>query len=132
MSYLLDTHAFLWAVNSPEKLSRAARAVIVDDAGEVCLSSLTLWEISLKFALGKLNLKRATPEDLLASAAEMGLTMIVPSPEESASVHRLPRAAHRDPFDRMLAWQAIQRRLVLVTKDGDLPAYRDAGLKTLW
>lgn len=43
-----------------------------------------------------------------------------------------PRIAHRDPFDRMLAWQAIQRNLVLISKDAALPAYREAGLKTLW
>ena len=62
----------------------------------------------------------------------MGLALISPSVEESASFYKLPRAPHRDPFDRMLVWQAIQRRLVLVTKDGALPAYRGAGLKTLW
>ena len=132
MSYLLDTHTFLWVMTSPEKLSQSARAAIADASSEVCLSSVTLWEISLKFALGKLAIKNGVPEDLLASAAEMGLTKIVLSLEEAASAHRLPRVAHRDPFDRMLAWQAIQRKLVLITKDGDLPAYREAGLKTLW
>jgi len=132
MSHLLDTHVFLWAVFAPEKLSRRARAAIADASSAVCVSSVTLWEISLKFALGKLVLKNTKPEDLVAAAAEMGLTLISPSAEEAASFHRLPRVAHRDPFDRMLAWQAIQRNLVLVTKDGALPAYRDAGLKTLW
>jgi PIN domain nuclease of toxin-antitoxin system len=130
MSYLLDTHSFLWAVFSPGKLSRRARGAIADASTAVCLSSITLWEISLKFALGKLVLKNTIPEDLVIVAQDMGL--ISPSAEESASFHKLPRAPHRDPFDRMLVWQAIQRQLVLVTKDGALPAYRDAGLKTLW
>lgn len=132
MSYLLDTHSFLWAVFSPEKLSRRARTAIADTSSAVCLSSITLWEISLKFALGKLTLENASPEDLVTVAKDMGLALISPSAEESASFHRLPRAPHRDPFDRMLVWQAIQRQLVLVTKDRALPAYRDAGLKTLW
>ncbi|MBI3370772.1 MAG: type II toxin-antitoxin system VapC family toxin [Betaproteobacteria bacterium] len=132
MSYLLDTHAFLWAVFSPDKLSRRARATIADPSNAVNLSSITLWEISLKFALGKLTLKNATPEEMVAVAREMGLALIGLSAEESASFHQLPSAAHRDPFDRMLAWQAIQRKLVLVTKDGALPVYQDAGLKTLW
>ncbi|MSQ70714.1 MAG: type II toxin-antitoxin system VapC family toxin [Betaproteobacteria bacterium] len=132
MSYLLDTHAFLWALFSPEKLSRRARNIITDTSSTVCLSSVTLWEISLKFALGKLVLNNASPEDLVAAAQRMGLDLISPSAEEAASFHKLPRVAHRDPFDRMLAWQAIHRQMVLVSKDGALPAYHDAGLKTLW
>jgi PIN domain nuclease of toxin-antitoxin system len=132
MSCLLDTHSFLWAVFSPEKLSRRARATIADASSAVCLSSITLLEISLKFALGKLVLKNTIPEDLVIVAQDMGLALISPSAEESASFHKLPRAPHRDPFDRMLVWQSIQRQLILVTKDVSLPAYRDAGLKTLW
>lgn len=132
MSYLLDTRAFLWAVFAPEKLSRRARVTIADASSAVCLSSVTLWEISLKFALGKLTLEKTTPEDLLAAAEIMGLAQISPSAEEAASFQRLPCAAHRDPCDRILAWQAIHRQLVLVTKDRALPVYREAGLKTLW
>ena len=131
MSYLLDTHSFLWAVFAPERLSRRARATIADRPSAGCLSSITLWENSLKFALAKLTPEKTIPEDLVTVAQDMGLALISPSAAESASFHRLPRAPHRDPFDRMLVWQAIQRQLVLVTKDGALPAYRDAGLKTL-
>ncbi len=132
MSYLLDTHAFLWAVFSPVKLSRRARAVIVEKSNTVAVSSISFWEISLKYSLGKLVLENTSPEQLVPAAREMGLEIVDPSAEESASFHRLPRAAHRDPFDRMLAWQAIGREWILITKDGALPAYRDAGLKTLW
>jgi len=132
MNCLLDTHTFLWAVFGPEKLSRKARAVIADPTNEICLSSISLWEISLKFGLGKLTLENCTPESLLAVAREMGLTPITANADESASFPRLPRVPHRDPFDRMLAWQAIQRQLVLITKDAALPAYRAAGLKVLW
>ncbi len=132
MNCLLDTHAFLWAVFSPEKLSRKARAAIVDPANAVCLSSISLWEISLKFGLGKLTLKNCQPDDLVGIVGEMGLTLIAASAEESASFHRLPRVPHRDPFDRMLAWQAIQRQFVLISKDAALPAYQSAGLQVLW
>ena len=63
MSYLLDTHSFLWAVFSPEELSRRARATIADTSTAVSLSSITLWEISLKFALGQLALENTVPGD---------------------------------------------------------------------
>ena len=132
MNYLLDTHSFLWAVFSPEKLSRVARAAITDQTNEVSLSSISLWEISLKFALGKLTLDQCTPEDLVAVAREMRLTLITPDAEESASFHQLPKTPHRDPFDRMLVWQAIARDLTLISKDAALPEYHHAGLKILW
>ena len=132
MSYLLDTHSFLWAVFSPEKLSRKARAAITDQTNEVSLSSISLWEISLKFALGKLTLDQCTPEDLVAIAREMRLTLITPDAEESASFHQLPKTPHRDPFDRMLVWQAIARDLTLISKDAALPEYQHSGLKILW
>lgn len=132
MNCLLDTHVFLWTMFAPEKLGRKARAVIADPTNEICLSSISLWEISLKFALGKLTLEHCTPENLVAVAREMGLTLITANADESASFHRLPNVAHRDPFDRMLSWQAIQRQLVLITKDAALPAYQAAGLKVLW
>ena len=132
MNCLLDTHAFLWAVFAPEKLGRKARATIADPANAIHLSSVTFWEIALKFALGKLTLTDCSPEILVRTAREMGLMLIAPDAEESASFYQLPRAPHRDPFDRMLVWQAIQRDLALITKDSALPAYQAAGLRTLW
>ncbi|MDP2822560.1 MAG: type II toxin-antitoxin system VapC family toxin [Sulfuritalea sp.] len=132
MNCLLDTHAFLWTVFAPEKLGRKARASIADPANTIHLSSISIWEISLKFALGKLTLADCTPESLVGAAREMGLSMISADADESASFHRLPRMPHRDPFDRMLIWQAIRRDLVLISKDAALPAYRDSGLRVLW
>ncbi len=132
MNCLLDTHAFLWAVFAPEKLGRKARTVIADTGNTIHLSSVTFWEISLKFALGKLTLDRCTPESLVGVARDMGLTLIAPDADEAARSHQLPRIPHRDPFDRLLVWQAIQRQHVLITKDSALPAYTAAGLKMLW
>jgi PIN domain nuclease of toxin-antitoxin system len=129
---LLDTHTFLWAVFTPEKLSRKARGTIADGSVGVWLSPVSLWEISLKFALGKLELKGCVPEDLVAVAAEMGLAVLPSDALEMASFHRLPRLPHKDPFDRMLVWQAIRRDLTLISKEGALPDYRALGLKTLW
>jgi PIN domain nuclease of toxin-antitoxin system len=132
MNCLLDTHAFLWAVFAPEKLGRKSRTIIADASHAIYVSSVTFWEISLKFALGKLMLDNCTPESLVDTAREMELILIAPDADESAGFHRLPRLPHRDPFDRMLVWQAIRRDLVLITKDGALPEYQHAGLKTLW
>ena len=74
MRYLLDTHSFLWALFSPEKLSTWARKEIQDRENDVILSVVTFWEISLKYALGKLELPNTEPEELPEAAEEMGVT----------------------------------------------------------
>jgi PIN domain nuclease of toxin-antitoxin system len=132
MKCLLDSHSFLWAVFDPERLSDSARDAIVRPDNEVYVSVIIFWEISLKYGLGKLLLPKTDPEDLPAVAEQMGLNTLDLNPLEAAGFHRLPRTAHKDPFDRLLIWQAIQRRLTLISKDRALDAYREYGLRTLW
>ena len=132
MSYLLDTHAFLWAVFSPNKLSAKARKEIRSAESRICLSTISFWEISLKFALGKIELKNCKPNDMPDIAAQMHIEIIQPTAQETASFYQLPKVKHKDPFDRMIIWQAIQRPLVLISKDSDFPEYKELGLKVLW
>jgi PIN domain nuclease of toxin-antitoxin system len=132
MTLLLDTHAFLWAAMEPGLLSGKARQSLIDPANEVVVSSVSFWEVSLKFSVGKLDLAGVPPEGLPDSARQMGFTVIPLSENEAASFHRLPRDLHRDPFDRMLAWQAICRGWTLVSKDASLQAYSRHGLRLLW
>ena len=116
---------------APERLSLKVRKALADPAHDFHVSTVSLWEISIKHALGKLRLDGCTPDDMLAAARNMGFAMSAPSAEESASFHRLPRMAHKDPFDRMLIWQCLQRRWVLVTHDRAMAEYRALGLETL-
>jgi PIN domain nuclease of toxin-antitoxin system len=132
MNGLLDTHAFLWAAFSPEKLSARARKEIRSAENRISLSTVSLWEISLKFALGKLELKNCTPENMAEVATEMQIEIVAPTAQESASFYRLPKATNKDPFDRMIIWQAIQGSLILVSKDAAFPEYEAFGLKTIW
>ena len=62
----------------------------------------------------------------------MQIEIIQPTAQEAASFHRLPKVRHKDPFDRMIIWQAIQQPLVLISKDSDFPEYRKFGLNVLW
>ena len=129
---LLDTHSFLWAVVSPEKLSSKMRAVIADARNEIHVSTVSFWEIALKHSLGKLHIAGCAPEELVGIGRQMGLTISAPSAEESAGFYRLPKVAHKDPFDRMLIWQCLQRRWTLITRDRGLDDYRKHGLRTEW
>lgn len=132
MKLLLDTHAFLWAAFSPRKLSARARSALVDHGNVVAVSSLSFWEISLKFSLGKITLEGCTPDELPAVAREMQFEILQADATDMASFHALPKTAHKDPFDRMIIWQAIRQSRTLVSKDGHFAAYQPHGLTVWW
>jgi PIN domain nuclease of toxin-antitoxin system len=171
MNYLLDTHTFLWAAFSPNKLSAKARNEIRSAENQVCISIVSFWEISLKYTLGKIELSNCTPADMPDIATQMGIEIIQLGAQETASFYQLPNGhsgvtttdndshparfplpnpppkgegtndllrkfqvnvAHKDPFDRMIIWQAIQQQRTLVSKDANFPEYRQFGLKVLW
>ena len=132
MKFLLDSHAFLWAIMAPEKLGKNARAAITTPGNEVYVSAVTFWELSLKHSLGKLLLEGISPEELPSVAEEAGLTLLSLDPKHASEYHRLPKHGHKDPFDRMLVWQAIQSASTLLSKDPDIKAYSKHRLKLLW
>ena len=120
---LLDTHLLLWAVGEPKKLPPAARKRI--DDSEVFVSAASIWEVSIKAAIGKLA---ADPAELLAEIEPAGFRLLPVTGEHAAAVARLP-AVHNDPFDRMLVALAIVERMQLVTADEAIIPY---GAPLLW
>jgi PIN domain nuclease of toxin-antitoxin system len=93
---------------------------------------ITFWEISLKYNLGKIALEGVGPEELPRIAEEVALEILNMSPNEAATFYRLPRLAHREPFDRLIIWQAIQQKMGLISKDRSFREYQKCGLKVLW
>ncbi len=132
MRFLLDTHCLIWTLFSPDRLSKRARTFILDPENDVFVSIVSFWEISLKYALGKIEIKGLNPEDLPAAAKEAYFETIQLAPREAASFHRLPRIGHKDPFDRLIIWQAIQRDFFLISADRQFSAYQEHGLKLFW
>lgn len=133
MKLLLDTCTFLWALQAPNRLSATARKALQNPAHPVAVSVISFWEISLKTGLGKLVLKGATPEDFPRFATEAGWDILPIAAEVVASSGRLPLLPdHRDPFDRLLVWTAIQEDFTLVSRDGAMNAYTAHGLKLCW
>jgi PIN domain nuclease of toxin-antitoxin system len=114
---LLDTHLLLWALSQPTKLTAAARKQI--DASEVYASAASIWEISIKSALGKLT---ANPRDILAGIEPAGFSLLSISGEHAAKVVELP-PLHKDPFDRLLVAQSMVEPMLLLTNDGALRDY---------
>ena len=132
MSYLLDSHTFLWALLDRKKLSLKVSDLLEDATNRVFISSVSFWEISLKYRLGKLDLTGVSPEVLPVLAQESGFDLLPLTPAEGATYHLLDAEWHRDPFDRMLIRQAISHNLTLLSKDKTISQYRSAGLKQLW
>ena len=129
MRLLLDTHTLLWALAAPERLSGSAAGVIRDATNVVLVSAASAWEISTKQRLGKLP--SATP---IVAAYAAHLTRLRAEELPIRSAHALLAGGfmidHRDPFDRMLAAQAILEGLPLVTDDPAFSAFAD--LETIW
>jgi PIN domain nuclease of toxin-antitoxin system len=132
MNFLIDTHAFLFSAFSPEKLGPSAKSAISNSENDISLSVVSLWEISLKFAIGKLDIGPISPDAFPEIAQQMGIDIIPLAPSDAAGFHRLPLTGHRDPFDRMIIWQALQRKWALISKDAQMARYREMGLRTCW
>ncbi|MFT4205354.1 MAG: type II toxin-antitoxin system VapC family toxin [Chitinophagaceae bacterium] len=129
MTYLLDTHYMLWAITDTKKLSKKLKGVLANPDNRILVSAVSFWEVSLKSALGKLQLDGLTPEDLPGICTEIGFAAIPLLPEESSTYHQMKAAHHKDPFDRMLIWQAISNNYTFVSIDATVKKYVSEGLK---
>jgi PIN domain nuclease of toxin-antitoxin system len=120
MRLLLDTHIFLWMAAGDKRLSGQARRVMVD-ASNIFISSASIWEIAVKFRLGKLQVD---PEDAIREMEVCGFKELPVRNTHSAGIATLP-LLHNDPFDRMLISQALLEPLHLLTADTRLRAYSE-------
>jgi PIN domain nuclease of toxin-antitoxin system len=123
MRLLLDAHALLWWLAGDPSLDSNARDLIADPTNEVIVSAMTVWEIAIKRAIGKLS----APDGLAAVLERSGF---IEAPVTAADAERAGglEAIHRDPFDRMLVAQAARLRAVVVTRD---PVFVRYGLETV-
>lgn len=128
MNYLVDTHIFLWSIISPKKISQKIRKILNDPEPTKFISIISFWEISLKFSLDKIDLVGISPDELPDIAKKANFDIIDLDVETASSYHKLPKTNNKDPFDRMLAWQAIRKECSLLTKDKEFDDYKDYGL----
>ena len=132
MSYLVDTHILLWCLFSPGRISKKVKDILSESETTKFVSVISIWEIAIKFSLGKLDLKGILPDLLPTIVKNARFEIMDLSTETAASFYKLPKLHNKDPFDRMLAWQAISHDFHLLTKDKDFSDYKDHGLKIIW
>jgi PIN domain nuclease of toxin-antitoxin system len=129
MSFLLDTHALLWALTDPTRLGAEARRVVAAQSSRLVVSAASAWEIATKQRLGKLPQADALVGGYARHLDHLGASRLPITDEHALLAGRL-EWSHRDPFDRVLAAQCMVESLTLVTGDAaliDLP-----GIATVW
>lgn len=126
MRLLLDTAALIFAVESPENLSTRAKAVLQNPQNTLELSAISLVEIAIKSALGKLRLSE---EDARRAVDEIGVRILPYTSEHAFHLFELP-LHHRDPFDRQIIAQALVEKIPIATPDEKFSLYQ--GLKIIW
>jgi PIN domain nuclease of toxin-antitoxin system len=131
MNILLDTHYLLWSLADSSKLSAKEKEIILSKETDIIISSVSLWEISLKYALNKISFETITIEDILDAITVSGYHLVVLEPKEALSFDTLPVFKHKDPFDRMLIWQSICNSFYFMTRDKNLNQYTTLGLKLI-
>ncbi len=128
MKLLLDTHAFIWWDNEPAKLSPRVLALCQDRANTVLLSVASVWEMQIKFQLGKLKLSLPLAEMIASQKRINNIRMLPIILAHVLALQDLP-THHKDPFDRLLIAQANVEGAIFVSGDSILAKYP---VKLLW
>jgi len=125
---LLDTCVVLWATMSPSALSKVARDIIADESNVILVSAASAWEIATKVRLGKLPGAEQLERDYLDVMEDAGYALLPIDTESALRAGRMT-AAHRDPFDRMLAAQAIALDIPILSPD---PQFDSLAARRIW
>lgn len=118
-TFLVDTHAVLWFLIDDPQLSAPAKTAMQSPGHVLLVSAVSTWEIAIKKRLGKLQ----APNDLPAVLREQGFDYLSITTEHAWLVTGLPRADHKDPFDRLLVAQALAEDLPIISGDKQLDQY---------
>lgn len=125
---LLDTVTFLWIITGSNKLSPKAKSLYLSKENKVFLSCVSLWEIIVKYKLGRLPLPEKPFLYVPAQRRLHGIESLDLSEEDVQELESLPKI-HNDPFDRMIVCQAKARNFTVLTPDKLIRAYP---IKTSW
>lgn len=128
MRVLLDTHVLLWALMEPELLSRRARRVIENTDNTILVSSGSAWEIATKHRLVRLPEAEAVVQGYKKHLETLRATELPITADHALVAGAFPQP-HRDPFDRVLAAQAMVEGVALITRDAAFKPFR---VQVLW
>ena len=128
MRLLLDTHAFLWFVQGNDSLSNVAKSLIEDSDNRKFISIASLWEMTIKVSMGKLEIEMPMTELVNEQVFGNAFEILSISPEHLDSLSRLP-FHHKDPFDRLIIAQGLAEDMSILSVD---KAFRDYPVQLFW
>ena len=128
MKLLLDTHTFLWMDSQPDKLPLLVQEICRDPKNVILLSFVIVWEIQIKWQIGKLQLNQSLKQKIRSQQNSNQLQLLPITLEHIFALNDLP-LHHRDPFDRLLIAQARVEGATLLSKDG---AFEDYEVPLIW
>lgn len=128
MKYLLDTHTYLWLLQTPENVPPKLLTELDRSDNDLFLSIASLWEATIKISKGRLSVPTRSVRYLVEALTELK-TVILPIKPAHLSVLETLSTLHKDPFDRILAAQSLAENIPLVTVDRTLQQY---GIQTVW
>ena len=128
MKLLLDSHTLIWAADDPAKLTALAQALLQDPSHDRLVSAASLWEIAIKFSLGRLPLSLPYRQWMDKAIADLGLILLPITLDHAERQASLPWH-HRDPFDRLIVAQTQFEGLPVVSADAKLDIY---GITRIW
>jgi PIN domain nuclease of toxin-antitoxin system len=128
MRLLLDSHTLIWSADRPDQITSSAMTAMSDPGNELLVSAATLWEIAIKFGLGRLPLSVPYRQWMEKAMVDLGLILLPITLDHTERQALLPWH-HRDPFDRLLVAQAQVEGVPLVSADATLDPY---GITRIW
>ena len=126
MKFLLDTNIFLFAIEDSKRISKKAISLLEDDSNELFLSHVSLWEITIKHSIGKLQFLDGLKKTMELGIEKLGLQMV---PIRSNHIYRVSEFPfhHNDPFDRLIAAQCLEEKISVITTDPIFKKYKVSG-----
>ncbi len=133
MKYLLDTHVCLWAISDNSKLSPVVKNVLDDPINEMMVSQVSLWEIAIKYRLGKFPEFTVGLDEFIAAIVKAGFIILPVKNGHLIAYFNFAHFTedHKDPFDRLLLATADVEKASFITKDEKFTAYKNR-LRIVW
>ena len=132
MNCLLDTHTLLWMLVTPLKLSQKVTEILSSGNSIKYVSIVSLWEISLKYRIGKLKIVGKRPDEIPTALQKLDINILNLDTVIASTFYKIPENINKDPFDLMLAWQTIKGNFILLSKDKGFDDYQSADLNRIW
>lgn len=128
MKYLMDTHVFVWATMTPQKLSASVQTIFQDPLNSIFLSIVSVWEMQIKIQTGKFAFPDTLDKVIMNQRRQNAIRLFQINTKHIYGLANLP-FLHKDPFDRLLISQSIAANIPLITDDAQIVKYP---VKAVW